>query len=60
MTATRVSLSVTEGCGIDVSLTTMMRAGRAATTAAVNTRVMILGGLEGSALNIWCISGSFP
>ena len=41
-------------------LTTMNNAGIVATTAAVNTKVMIRGGLVGSVLNVWWISSSFP
>lgn len=43
-----------------VVLTAPSKTGRAAMTAAANTRVMIFGGLLGSDLNMWWISGSFP
>ncbi len=46
--------------GVDSELTVIRRAGKAAMTAATNTRVIITGGLVGSVLNMWWISWSFP
>ena len=43
-----------------VVLTAPSKMGRAAITAAAKTNVMIFGGLVGSDLKMWWISGSFP
>ena len=40
--------------------TTTTKVGSAATTAPANTMVIIFGGLFGSDLKMWWISGSFP
>ena len=43
-----------------VVLTAPSKMGRAAITAAAKTNVMTFGGLVGSDLKMWWISGSFP
>jgi hypothetical protein len=41
-------------------LTTPARTGRAPNTNATNASVITIGGLRGSSLKMWWISGSFP
>ncbi len=43
-----------------IQRTVPSRVGRAAITAPANTSVTIFGGLLGSALKVWRISGSLP